>query len=537
MSWGTPWALALAALAVPVLAAFLSRNRVVRRHVSSLEIYRVLQEQVELQRAMALPHHWLSLLLVLLALALGVVAIAEPRSGPPAPIVVVVDTSSSMATVERRGTRLALAQDHVRASLRRLGSDAPVTLVQLSDAPVVVAGPTLDHRAINDAVAEMVPAGGADLPSAAALVDGLCANGGVVWVSDRAPPELACPVQHLAVGTDQPNLALTDLSVRETDGLGLFEVQVRVVNHTPAPLDVDVRLEDDSGALLDVIGLHVPAGQAASRSVRRALAPGSLHAVVAGQDANPLDDAAHIELTAREPANVLLVTDLPQGFLARALALHPTAALTVAAPDAIPADPVHLVVLETPAAAPLPVAQILAFGVPLDGIQVVETVRTPDITRWDFGHPLLRFVDLDGLGIGHAQVLQGGTPLVESGAGPVAVDTGAAWLFGWDPQDSDLVLRSDLLNVLANAVEISGPAWVPPVSAGSGDADLSVSVGPSDAGVVPGVVWWRWALLAAGVLLLAEGVVPWVVAVQDRRRRVALGLSPETPERAQERAA
>lgn len=537
MSWGTPWALALAALAVPVLAAFLSRNRVVRRHVSSLEIYRVLQEQVELQRAMALPHHWLSLLLVLVALALGVLAIAEPRRGPPEPVVVVVDASSSMATLEGRQTRWDDARTQVRHALRRLGSDAPITLVQLTDTPGVLAGPTLDHRAVRDALDGVALGGGADLDAARALVDGLCGPGGVVWVSDRAPPALACPVEHLAVGSDQPNVALTDLSVRETDGLGLVEVQVRVANHTPQDVDVDVRLEDDQGALIDVIGLHVASGRSDSRAIRRALEPGTLRAVIAGQDANPLDDAAHVELTARAPADVLLVTDLPQGFLARALALHPTAALTVAAPSAIPLDPVHLVVLEAAPQAPVPPGQVLAFDVPIDGVHVLDTVRTPDITRWDFGHPLLRFVDLDGLGIGRARVLAGGAPLVESGAGPIAVETPGAWRFGWDPQDSDLVLRSDLLNLLANAVEISGPAWVAPASAGSGDGDLSVSLGPTDARVVPGVAWWRWALVAAGVLLLAEGVVPWVMAVQDRRRRAALGLSPQPADRTRERAA
>src|SRR5512144_3229436 len=118
MSLGQPWALALLALAAPVVAAYLFRLHNQRRAVASTILLRVLRDpQPAAQRARAKLRHRVSLALVLGGLAFAVIALLRPTVGGRGPqrVIAVLDTSASMGAKDGGESRLARAADELEA--------------------------------------------------------------------------------------------------------------------------------------------------------------------------------------------------------------------------------------------------------------------------------------------------------------------------------------------------------------------------------------------------------------------------------------
>ncbi|MGN6108389.1 MAG: BatA domain-containing protein, partial [Kofleriaceae bacterium] len=112
MNLASPWALSLAALAVPLVAAYLYRRHDARRTVPSAILLRaILDPRPPSRRARAQLRHRASLALIALALAAGILALAGPGAGSTRATrtVIVLDRSASMATHDRDGERLARA--------------------------------------------------------------------------------------------------------------------------------------------------------------------------------------------------------------------------------------------------------------------------------------------------------------------------------------------------------------------------------------------------------------------------------------------
>lgn len=542
MSLGQPWALALLALAAPVIAAYLFRLHNLRRPVASTILLRVLRDpQPAAQRARAKLRHKLSLALLLAGLALAVIALVRPTIGGRARqrVIVVLDTSASMGARDHGGgTRLDRAAAALATLAAALGPADQLALITTGASAGVVVPPTTRHA---DVVlrAHAVAAAGAVGDNrgdelALRLADALCRRPGqtqIVVLSDGAGlslPPGRCPRRAIAVGQAVDNLGVSALSARLVDGLGTHDVHVAVTSSATTARTVAVTLAADD-RVLDVIPVEVPAGGTVERTVRVTVEGGArLRATLTGPsrdgaapDALPADDGASVALPDAGPVAVLLVTARPASLLAEALRVHPRARLTVAAPGALPTAGFDLIMLEDePKAALPPAGHVVAFGMVPAGAPLTLDAAASErgVVRWDFDATWFRYVDLRDLFLTTARVVGGGRAIIDSASGPLAAI--ARWedreliVTGFGVGDTDLGLRAAFPNLVANFIDWSAPAGAPPAPPegvlAAAESQLTprpplaaAATGPLGSG---GFGLFTVAALAAIALLLAEQV-------------------------------
>lgn len=485
MNLAQPWALALAVLAIPVVISYLHRRRRTPLRVPSAMLLRVIAGQTTPKsRAMAKPRHWVSLLLVLLALAGLVAALVDLQrdDDEPRSYIVVLDTSASMGATSPGDptTRLQQAVARLEESVGKLGQQDRVALVTAGDHAVVRVGLTEDHGRVLAVARAQEPAGTSEgAASALRIADAMCRGSEhavVVLLSDGvgvSAPDTRCAVEHVPVGRLGPNVGINALSVREADALGLAEVYLAVTADRDAPGEVEVELYVDD-LLIEVVPLDLPAEGEVKRLLRVPMPPG--RRVTArlrdpGTDLLAADDAAWAPRRLGGRVRTLLVTDTRLSFTAEALRLHPRVDLSLIGPsDQTPEDGFDLVVLEAarPAAALPQASHVVSLGAVVTDLGFA--IRKPDvqgaeIVRWSFDDPLFRFVSFDEVQVPKANVLEvgeGQTALVDSDQGPLAVASSTAEqqriAFGFLPHETDFVLRVGFVNLVANLVEWAAPA-------------------------------------------------------------------------------
>ena len=145
MSPSAPLFLALGLVAVPIVAAYLHRQRRRKQEVSSALLFRVIAgENTPTKRALARPRHLVSLIAVLLAVVALVSAAADFRrdTTKPRDWIVVLDTSASMgATVlGSDASRLDEAREALGDALSSMGPGDRVALVTAGQATAVQIG-------------------------------------------------------------------------------------------------------------------------------------------------------------------------------------------------------------------------------------------------------------------------------------------------------------------------------------------------------------------------------------------------------------
>lgn len=483
MRFAHPWALALVALAAPVVVAYLFRLHNQRRPVASTILLRVLRDpQPAARRARARLRHRLSLALVAAALALAVLALARPTLGGRGPrrIIAVLDTSASMAATDGGARRLGRAVDELARLADGLGPDDRLALVTTGPHAVVEVPPTTSHADVVLRARALAAAGAAGDNGgdelAARLADALCpdpAHAEVVILSDGAGlalPPTRCPRRLRPVGGQADNVGVSALSVRLVDGLGAHDVHVAVSSSARQARTVQLTLAADE-QVLEVLSLELAPGATVTRDLRVMIEGGArLVASVApsGGDVLDDDDRASVALPDAGPVAVLLVTSHPRSLVAEALRVHPRARLAVAAPGALPPGPFDLVLLEDePRTALPPAGHVVGLGVAPAGapLGLGAAAAERGVVRWDFDAAWFRYVDLRDLYLTSARLVTGGRPIVDSASGPLAAH--ARWddrellVTGFAVGDSDLGLRAAFPNLIADLVDWSAPAAPP----------------------------------------------------------------------------
>ncbi len=551
MTAAQPFALVALALALPIFAAYLHRKRRLSKKVPSVILMRAIAGTAKpTRRAWSRPRHIVSLLLVMLALAGLAVALADLHSeaDKPRDFVVVLDTSASMDA--GKPARLGQAVDALERAVGSLHPGDRVALVTTGAQTLVRVGLTEDHRRVVELAKSATAGGGSQSAAQAiALADRICKGGhegSIVLVSDLVGvtvPSTTCPIEHVAVDRGGTNAGITALAVREADALGLSEVQVGLSSVLGRTQEVELTLRVD-GAVVDVLSLDLPPDGDLEKLHRVPLPPGeriSAEITHLPDDVLALDDVASVARHGGGRVAVLLVAQTRLSFTAEALRLHPRVDLRVIGPhDAIGSDErFDLVVLESDyQAGSLPAApKLAAFGVPPNklGITARDTVKTPEILRWSFDHPLFRFVDLQGLDVPEAMALQPTseqTSLIDAEEGSLALvgrfDGRDLVYVGFAPHQSDLVLRVGFVNLVANLVEWAAP----PLPAGEegregvlsraetrldGPARLESERAPRfTAGALNDAPPWTWLAIAAFAALALEWLLPMFAAAVKR---------------------
>ena len=453
---------------------------------------------------------WLLLLQLLIALV-AVIAAARPfltvTSDLAANVVLIVDISASMGTVEGDRSRMTLAQVAARRVIGQLPEGGHVTVVAADDSAHVLVSDTDDRAAAVAAVdgiaATQVPG---DLTDAFALASALAARDSdstVVVVTDANADRLpqvgiGAPVLVERVGTTDGNQAVAALSLLRRSGGAQLDLFVAVSN--PSASDVTRRLEiyaDD--VLVDARDLAIPAQQRSEALISSVpQAAKVVEARLAGEDALAVDDRAFALVPAAGAVRALLVGP-GNTYLENALALLPRLELYAVGADgyvdAVEAadedgTPYGIVIFDRTVPAEPPIVPALYVGPSATGAfgTVGRVVDGPALDRPDPADPLLRFVDLSTLHIGRARVItlaDGMRPVVETVAGDPLVAIGrvagrGVGLLSFALGDSDLPLQVAFPLLMSNLVDALLPSTdgVLPPSVELGQP-IAVSVDPA----------------------------------------------------------
>ncbi len=227
MSFLTPLALAGLLFLPVVVAMYLLKLRRDRAVVPSTLLWQQLVADVEANAPWQRLRRSLLLLLQLLLVAILALLAARPFVERPAglagDIVLVIDTSASMAATDVTPNRLEAAKTLALDALRDLPAGGKVSVVAAGRTAKVVANGTSDLGRVKQAIAAIQPTSDVgDLGDALRLASALAARSGdaeILVATDAAlatPPtgSLEAPVRVLQVGRDSNNQAIVALAVR-----------------------------------------------------------------------------------------------------------------------------------------------------------------------------------------------------------------------------------------------------------------------------------------------------------------------------------
>jgi Ca-activated chloride channel family protein len=541
-------------LSLPVIVAFYML-RLRRRDVpvGSTFLWQQLIRDVEANAPwQRLRFSWLLLIQLLIALIV-VLAAARPfttaNSELSGNVVLIVDTSASMGSVDPAGARISLARDAAHQVVSRLPVGGRVTVVTSDLTAHVLISETDDRAAANAAVdrisATQLPG---DLTDAFALASALAARDSdstVVVVSDANVARLpnvgiGAPVQVERVGTTDSNQAVAALSVLRRSGGAQLDCFVAVSNPSASTVTRRLELYAD-GTLVDARNLTIPPGQR-SELIISTLPAGArvAEARLAGGDALATDDRAFALVPSSGATRTLLVS-AGNVYLENALALLPRLELYAVAPagygkalaDAAAAKKPYGLIVFDGYVPPRPPQLPALYASPATSGRfgsVGATIDGPLIDRTAPNEPLLRFVDLSTVHIGRARSVTladgmravvsttGHKPLIAAGR----IDGQPAGLLTFALRDSDLPLQVAfplLMSNLADFLLPPGDGVLPP-SANLGEPiQLALDPSLSSVNVVEGGSTTNVSLVAG------RGVIPGATSVGIRELRDPSGAT------------
>ncbi len=462
MPFVTPLALAGLVFIPLVVAMYLLKLRRDETVVPSTLLWSRLSTDVEANAPWQRLRRSLLLLLQLLLVVLLVLLAARPFLERPAglarDVVLVMDTSASMAATDVAPNRLAAARDAALAALADLPTGGHVSVIAADRSARIVVNETTDISRVRAALDALEPSStSGDLGDALELASKLAARSGdaqILVATDAAvaapiTTKVGAPIKVLPVGRDRKNQAIVALAVRAAPSSVTRSVFVSVANldiesaqrrlevwgddHLLEARDVALDAQARSDVVIDDIPRDV--GVVEVRLV------GADATSTAAPDHLAIDDRAWAVLPSAETKLVLLVGD-GDPYLETALSYLPNVELYGVTPAEYgPATqrtdgrPWDLVIFESNLPATLPDAPILAIAPPRtsDLGEVSGTVKDPGIGALSPDEPILRYVDLSTTHISEAQrlttpswartVIPGpkGAPLLYSGtraAGP-----------------------------------------------------------------------------------------------------------------------
>ena len=496
MSFLTPLALVGLAFLPAVVAMYLLKLRRDEAVVPSTLLWQRLVADVEanapwqrLRRSLLL---LLQLLLVLLLAALAARPFLERPAGLAQDLVLVMDTSASMAATDVAPDRLAAAKALALEALRDLPAGGKVSVVAAGGSARVVVNATSDLGRVRAAIENLrvSPATG-DLGDALNLADALAARSGdaeILVATDAAlatapTTRLNHDVTVLQVGRERDNQAIVALAVRQGSSGVTRSVFVSIANLDIEPAQRRLQLYGD-GVLLEARDLALDP-QTRSEAIIDDI-PFSVRVVEVRlaapeggtADALSLDDRAWAVVPPDRVREILLVSE-GDPYLETALSFLPNVRLFGVTPARYAVDSVRtdgtqwdLIIFEGPVPEDLPPTAVLAIGPKADSplVDYLGTLRDPGIASLDPDEPILRYVDLSTTHIGTASrlalpawartVIPGpnGAPLLYVGEH----EGRKAAVMAFEPRQSDLPLQVAFPILISNlAGELMGGSTTP----------------------------------------------------------------------------
>ncbi len=492
MSFLSPLALLGLAFVPAVIAMYLLKLRRNETVVPSTLLWHRLVADVEanapwqrLRRSLLLA---LQLLLVVLLALLAARPFLERPSGLAQDLVLVIDTSASMAATDVTPNRLGAAKQLAIDALRDLPAGGKVSVVAAGRTARVVVNATTDLGRVRAALEglEVSPATG-DLGDALNLADALAARSGDAEILVATDAALAVPlttrlehtIKVLQVGRERRNQAIVALAVRHGASGVTRSVFVSVANLDIAFAQRRLQVYGD-GILLEARDLLLDAQTRVEATIDDIptgvrVIEARLDREGAAADVLDLDDRAWAIVPPERLRRILLVSD-GDPYLETALTFLPNTELYGVKPGAYgPAthpELFDLIIFEGTLPADLPATAILVIAPRTSSVagEVIGTLKDPGIGSLDPAEPMLRYVDLSTTHVGTAVKMvlpawartvipgPGGAPLLysgELGGRPAAV-------LAFEPRLSDLPLQVAFPILISNlAGELMGGSAAP----------------------------------------------------------------------------
>jgi Ca-activated chloride channel family protein len=511
VSFLSPLAL-LGLLFLPVvLAMYLLKLRRDQRIVPSTLLWQKLLTDVEanapwqrLRRSLLL---LLQLLLVLLLAVLAARPFVERPAGLAGDVVIVIDTSASMAATDVPPSRLDEAKSKVLEALRELPANGTVSVIAAGKTARVVVNGTTDLGRVRAAIDGITvsPSTG-DLGDALTLADALAARAGDADILVATDAALAIKpttrvnheVRVLQVGRERRNQAIVALAVRPAPSGVTRSVFISVAN-----LDIETaqrRLElYADGVLFDAKNLVTLDPQTRTEVIVDEIPRGASVIEVrltsiAGTTANDalaLDDRAWAVVPPDRLRRILLVGE-GDPYLETALSYLPNTELYGVTPAKYGPDThpelFDLIIFEGFLPATLPRSAILAVAPPAssDLGEVVGTLTDPGIATPSVDEPILKYIDLSTVHVGKAtklvQPAWARTVIGGPAASPLLYmgerDGQRAGVLAFLPRNSDLPLQVAFPLLMANLTgELLGGSAAPTEALEPGDP-VSIPIPP-----------------------------------------------------------
>ncbi len=448
MSLAAPLALALTALAIPIIIFYILKVRLRRVPISTNLFWRQLYDEKPPRSIWQYLRHLLSLLVQLLFIALLVLAVADPSFSwqllQARRIVVVIDNSASMRAADVLPSRFEAAIENALATADGLRFRDEMAIVLAGPEPEVVVGmsghiPTLKRalRSINisDNPTKLRPAIEfaqqlvSEHPHGEVLVftDGCATEDREEDKTENPKPgdkgsDSSSPVspsserpsvlQRRIFGSfEAGNIGITQFQVCRSliDPLG-YEVLVRVHNASANAVKGRLELELD-GAPVDVLPLDLAPDGVFTRSLEKTSLEGGTHVarlteIPADNNSLATDDAAWAVLPPREIQNVLIVSR--NLFLRKVFEANPLVRISVVEefPETWPTS--GIIVLHRDVPQKLPPGNLLVVDPQNDSDlwTVGESLANPIIIKQDADSPLMTYVRLDNVIMPQAKQLR-----------------------------------------------------------------------------------------------------------------------------------
>jgi Ca-activated chloride channel family protein len=452
----------------------------------------------------------LQLLLVVILVLLAARPFVERPAGLARDIVLVIDTSASMAATDVSPNRQVAARDAALEALRDLPAGGKVSVIEAGRTARIVASATADLGRVRQAIDGIQPTTeSGDLADALELASQLAAQAGdgeVLVVTDAALASIPTTavdarLRVIRVGEERgrKNQAIVALAVRTASSSLARSVFISVANLDTEPAQRRIELWGD-GNLLEARDVAIDAQQRADVIIDNVGDAGHPVGVVevrlVAREA-PADPATHPDQLAVDDRawaivppdrrRAVLLVGAGDPYLETAVSYLPNSDLWGVTPDRYPQDAQRtdgtdwdLIIFEGTLPVTLPNVPVLAIAPPTSGPlgTVGGKLTNPGIGTLSPDEPILRYVDLSTTHIAEAvkldlpawarTVIPGpkGAPLLYTGvrAGlPSAV-------LAFEPRRSDLPLQVAFPILIANlAGELMGGSAAPVEAVKPGD--------------------------------------------------------------------
>jgi Ca-activated chloride channel homolog len=468
MSFLAPLALALGALAAPIIMLYMLRLRRREVAVSSTLLWQQLLRDKEANSPWQRLRRNLLLILQLLILAALVLALARPYIEVPTftagRIALLIDGSASMNATDVNPSRLETAKTRAYELIDTLGASDTLSVIRVGAVPDILAAYTNDRAQLREAVGRVRPeASRADWNAALTLAAAGFAGAekfSVVVIGDGGlPPGLpAIPgeIKFIPVGQSSANAAIAALAVADDPGSGP-QIYAKLANYGTDPVDVILSLKLDD-TLFNAQNHTIPPNNTINVTIpnlpkqfRRVEASLSRPAASTVPDYLSSDDVAYAVYNPASAGRALIMTPRNR-FLEQIFASLPGWQAyrgDISLP--LPAEPYDLYIFDSFLPSTLPNANVLIVN-PLQSLspflaltgKTAEPIRGGTAVKDDLRVANVRF---DNVNIREVKTVTASwaTPLITNGTTPLLLageyNNHRVAILPFDLYDSDLPLQ------------------------------------------------------------------------------------------------